>query len=210
MVPPPPWARALHDRSFLDDAFAQFQTMSRHWRPQYTWLLSFSSSASRRSREHAPLPTPPVPLPRSRSARSFHPVPRRNPPSSSLHDGSGASNSSHTLCMACHARTCRTPPFHRLPPLDTSFFPVARSGPIQRTRVTQPCTFPALGVPPLPASSSQHAARRWHRPIRMPARARARMACHLIARTQCSPNVPHRSPTCQRIAHMLHFKCAPC
>ena len=27
---------------------------------------------------------------------------------------------------------------------------------------------------------------------------------------QCSPNVPHRSPACQRIAHILHLKCASC
>ena len=67
-----------------------------------------------------------------------------------------------------------------------------------------------LQLSSLPSSRAPHAARRWHRPIRMPARARARMACHSNARTQCSPIVPHRSPACPCIAHTLHPKCASC
>ena len=141
---------------------------------------------------------------------------------------------SHPLTLSLHACTFALYALHALsslspllPTVVLSFsFPRghlrALSLPHRPLRAGPPSQRGLHRTPPLPLLLQQpsllssrppqftHAARRWHRPIRMPARARARMACHSIARTRCSPNVPHRSPACQRIAHILHPKCASC
>lgn len=191
--PPPLWARALRGRRSWDDALAKIQTMPHHWRPQPAWLQFYFSSASRRPREPARILSSLIPFPRRRSARPSPPGPHRCP-SPSLPVDPGVPIYSHHPCSADLVCTCGTKLLLHLPSLNTISSSVARFRSTQRLGTMWQCSFSSLDVPPWSTSCSPiHAARRWHRPTRMPLGARAVMACPIS--THRLPSTRTHSPS---------------